>query len=169
MANHKRPAESLHEVDPLIPILNLVCMLIPLLIFGAVFVSYHTLAVSAPPGQGAAKNVPPTTEKLNLSVMITDQGFHFKVNPKHRLVWMVAADEIAESGPDIPKKDDAYDFAALEDRLIEIKARHPGEHRILLGAEDEIAYDVIIKTMDASRGPKSERFPLVQLVRGIIG
>lgn len=166
MLKQRKQGDSLHEVDPLIPILNLVCMLIPLLIFGAVFVSYHTLEVSAPQNT-TAPPILPTTEKLNLTVMITDQGFYFKVNPSHRLPWMTAASSSNTTGPDIPKNSDRYDFKSLTERLAEIKERHPKEQQITLGAEDDIAYDIIIKAMDASRGSKQSLFPQVQLTRGI--
>ena len=167
MMKQRKQADELHEVDPLIPILNLVCMLIPLLIFGAVFVSYHTIEVSAPRHNTTAPPTAEITEKLNLTVMITDQGFHFKVNPVHRLPWMAAASAPGTSGPDIPKTSEGYDFKRLTERLAEIKERHPKEHQIILGAEDDIAYDIIIKAMDASRGAKKLLFPQVQLTRGI--
>jgi biopolymer transport protein ExbD len=166
MIKRTKQQEALHEVDPLIPILNLVCMLIPLLVFGAVFVSYHTIEVSQP----EVASLPPTVEprdSLHLTVMITDEGFHFKVNPQYRLPWMAQASPASGSGPDIPKQDDGYDYKALRKRLIEIKDRYPKEQSIILGAEDDVAYDVIIKTMDASRGIEKALFPLVQLTRGI--
>ena len=47
MPIRRRKLES-YEGDPLIPILNLVCMLIPLLLYGAVFIRFMTLTVNAP-------------------------------------------------------------------------------------------------------------------------
>ena len=155
-----------HEMDPLIPILNLVCMLIPLLIFGAVFVQYHTLEVSPP----ALETSPVTVNRednLNLYVLISRDGFHLKVNPTHLLPWMNQASADFRSQPDIPKKDDGYDFSGLTRRLQDLKNTYPKEHRIILGAEDTVEYDVLIKALDASRGKRNELFPLVQLTRGI--
>ena len=167
MAKRASADVAVHEVDPLIPILNLVCMLIPLLIFGAVFVNYHTLEVAAPPPNTSAPPTREAPERLHLSVMITQRGFYFRVNPKYRLAWMKAAAEVRSTVPDIPKGDDGYDYKMLKERLTELKAMHPTEQRLVIGAEDDVAYDVIIRVMDASRGQERELFPSVQLTNGI--
>ena len=166
----KRRSIPSYEGDPLIPIMNLVCMLIPLLLYGAVFIRYMTLTVNAPKITSApAQQQPEQNEALNLTVMITDQGFHFKVNPKHRLPWMSQATETASAGPDIPKKDDDWDFDELNRKLKEIKENHREEPNIILGAEDDIEFDVLIKAMDFSRGTEEEPlFPVVTLTRGVV-
>jgi biopolymer transport protein ExbD len=111
---------------------------------------------------------PEQNEKLNLTVMITDQGFTFKVNPKFRLPWMSMSTETASAGPDIPKKDDDWDYKELNKKLKEIKENHREETQIILGAEDDIKYDVLIQTMDWSRGTENDRlFPNVTLTRGV--
>jgi len=168
MAMKRREVESV-EGDPLIPILNMVCMLIPLLLYGAVFVRFVVIEVNSPRMSQVPQEQPPDqNEKLNLTVMITDQGFTFKVNPKFRLPWMSMATETAAAGPDIPKKDDDWDFKELNKKLKEIKENHREETQIILGAEDDIKYEVIIKAMDWSRGTDSERlFPDVTLTRGV--
>ncbi len=159
-----------YEGDPLIPIMNLVCMLIPLLLYGAVFVRFMTLEVNSPKMTNAPQQQPPDqNEKLNLTVMITDQGFHFKVNPRFRLPWMSMATETASAGPDIPKKDDDWDYEELNKRLKEIKENHREETQLILGAEDDIAFEVLIQAMDYSRGTKEDRlFPDVTLTRGVV-
>ena len=169
MAMKRRETPS-YEGDPLIPIMNLVCMLIPLLLYGAVFVRFMTLNVNAPriassaPQQDQKKN-----EALNLTVMVTDQGFHFKVNPRHRLPWMAQATETASAGPDIPKRDGEWDFNELNIKLKEIKENHNEELNIILGAEDDIKYEVLIRAMDYSRGTVEDPlFPNVTLTRGVV-
>jgi biopolymer transport protein ExbD len=165
----KRREMELVEGDPLIPILNLVCMLIPLLLYGAVFVRFMTVEVNSPRMSNVPQQQPPEqNEKLNLTIMITDQGFTFKVNPKFRLPWMSMSTETASAGPDIPKKDDDWNFKELNKKLKEIKENHREETQLILGAEDDIKYEVIIKAMDWSRGTESERlFPNVTLTRGV--
>jgi len=166
----KRRKLAAYEGDPLIPILNLVCMLIPLLLYGAVFVRFMTLTVNAPKISSApSQQQPEQLENLNLTVMITDQGFHFKVNPKHRLPWMAQATDTASAGADIPKKDDGWDFDEFNRKLKEIKQNHREELNIILGAEDDIKYEVLIKAMDYSRGTDVEPlFPVVTLTRGVV-
>ena len=105
MAILRREMES-YEGDPLIPVMNLVCMLIPLLLYGAVFLRFMTIEVNSPRMSNVPQEQPEQNEKLNLTVMITDQGFTFKVNPKFRLPWMSMSTETASAGPDIPKKDE---------------------------------------------------------------
>lgn len=169
MAVKKRILES-YEGDPLIPIMNLVCMLIPLLLYSAVFVRFMTLEVNSPKMSNAPSETPPDAdEKLNLTIMVTDQGFHFKVNPRFRLPWMSMATEVASAGPDIPKKDDDWDYKELNKRLREIKENHREENQLILGAEDDIKYEVLIKVMDHSRGEDDDPlFPSVTLTRGVV-
>ncbi|MCP4606870.1 MAG: hypothetical protein GY847_41240 [Proteobacteria bacterium] len=169
MARIRREEDS-YEGDPLIPIMNLVCMLIPLLLYGAVFVRFITLEVNAPKMTNAPQQQPPEqNEKLSLTVMITDQGYHFKVNPKFRLPWMSMATETASAGPDIPKKDDDWDYDELNKRLKELKENHREETQLILGAEDDIQFEILIKTMDYSRGTDEDRlFPDVTLTRGVV-
>ncbi len=167
MAIKRRVMDS-YEGDPLIPIMNLVCMLIPLLLYGAVFLRYMTIEVNSPRMSNVPTQQQEQNEKLNLTVMITDQGFTFKVNPKFRLPWMSMSTETASAGPDIPKKDDDWDYDQLNKKLKEIKENHREETQIILGAEDDIKYDVLIKTMDWSRGTDNDRlFPNVTLTRGV--
>lgn len=167
MAMKRRTMES-YDGDPLIPILNLVCMLIPLLLYGAVFLRFMVIEVNSPRMSSVPQQQPEETEKLNLTVMVTDQGFTFKVNPKYRLPWMSMSTETASAGPDIPKKDDDWDYVELNRKLKEIKENHREETQIILGAEDDIKYDVLIQTMDWSRGTESDRlFPNVTLTRGV--
>jgi biopolymer transport protein ExbD len=165
----KRRSSATFEGDPLIPVMNLVCMLIPLLLYGAVFIKFITLEVNSPKMSNVPMEQPQQDEKLNLTVMITDQGFHFKVNPRFRLPWMSMATETASAGPDIPKKDDDWDYEELNKRLREIKENHREETQLILGAEDNIFYEVLIKVMDYSRGTEEERlFPDVTLTRGVV-
>ena len=172
MAKKSKRIESGYEGDPLIPIMNLVCMLIPLLLYGAVFVRFMTLTVNAPKiSRAPAQQQPPDqNEALNLTVMITDQGFHFKVNPKHRMPWMSQATETASAGPDIPKKDDNWDFEEFRRKLMELKNDHREEVNIILGAEDDIKFEVLIEAMDYSREDtdKKQLFPAVTLPRGVV-
>ena len=114
----RRRTLGIQEGDSLIPIMNLVCMLIPMLLYGAVFVKFVTVDVKQ---TSTDISPPPKDDPLNLSVMITDSGFYFKVNPTHRLPWMESANSQSVSAPDIPKKDDGWDFGALATRLREIK------------------------------------------------
>ena len=62
---------------------------------------------------------------------------------------------------------DAYDYAALTEQMKAIKAQFPNETQLILSADADVIYDVLIQTMDACReyvaplpGGGSERRPL---------
>ena len=160
MAIKQRPM-PIQEGEPLVPILNLVCMLIPLLLYGAVFVRYNTLDVAhqGPAGQPPAE----LSVELGMTVKITERGFRLQVNPAHRLSWMNRGE-----GSEIPKSDDGWNYAALNERLAEVKRAEDRETRIFLVAEDDIPFQVLIRTMDFARGEDDELFPDVILTRGVV-
>ena len=156
---------KIEQGDPLIPILNLVCMLIPLLLYGAVFVRFQVLDVQ-PPKVDVINDAPPQSDdSLKLKVVVGKEGFYVKVNPKYRKAWM--ADQGA--GPDIPRTDNGLDFDELHRKLSELKSEHNKEQTIFIGAEDDIEYETIIKLMDFTRGTDQRPlFPNVQLTRSLV-
>ncbi len=154
----------LEQGEPLIPILNLVCMLIPLLLYGAVFVKFKVLDVQPPKLSIIDQNPIENDDALRLQIFVAQDGFHLKVNPIHRKAWMTDNNV----GPDIPRKDDELDFEELHRKLVELKNEHATERQILIGAEDDIEYNVLIKLMDFTRGtPSHPLFPDVQLSRSM--
>lgn len=79
MSKKARAREMLDIGDvSLIPIMNLVCLLIPFLLFTASFIQYACIDVASPRFQSRASVTPPTDEEnqsLNLMLVITDEGF----------------------------------------------------------------------------------------------
>lgn len=62
----------------LIPIMNLVCLLIPFLLYTAAFVQFACIHVASPRFQNRSQVTPPDDQQeqtLNLMLIITDQGF----------------------------------------------------------------------------------------------
>jgi len=79
MAKKMRARElpDLGEVS-LIPVMNLVCLLIPFLLYTAAFIQYAVIDVASPRFQNRAQVTQPdeqNQEALNLMLIITDQGF----------------------------------------------------------------------------------------------
>jgi len=65
------------------------------------------------------------------------------------------------------KGDGKYDYQELSRQLAAIKEKFPNETQIILSADGEVVYDILIQTMDACReqvvrlpDDKSERKPL---------
>lgn len=106
--------------------------------------------------EAAAPQETPKNE-LTLTVFITHQGF-----------------TVAGRGgvlPPIPlAAEQKYDYDALQRVATEVKDAYPNETLVILAAEKDIEYDIVVKTMDTLRN-KEQRilFPDVQLSPGIVG
>jgi biopolymer transport protein ExbD len=143
-------AEDFGDVN-LTPIMSILVILIPMLIFAFSFFEVKIQAVAAPK-MGQPKKTDTENEKkpLNLTVLITDDGF--KVSQEEELT--------TEPDAPIPKKlitNDLgmevkeYDFPTLYNRLMSKKKLHKDERTINIGADPHIPWHVIARTIDASR------------------
>jgi biopolymer transport protein ExbD len=156
------------EVPPLniTPIMNLIIILIPALLLSAAFVQIAVINVSAPQiGSGVAEEKPEDdVKKLNLTVAVTDKGFTVAGTGA-----VLGGEGAEEAGPTIPKKADGeYDYEALANKLAEIKDAFPDETKMVLNAEPDIKYTIVIMTMDATRELEGRMlFPDVVLSAGI--
>ena len=163
MARRKRePLQVTDEGPNLIPIMNLMTILIPFLLLSAVFIKIAVLNTSLPQSADAAAAAPeepkekPEDEKpkLNLTVTITRLGFTIAGSGA-----VLPGPE--EGGPTVPKAEGAADwpYDELNKKLIEIKKSFPEEESCVIipdqksdqNPEGDIAYQVIIRTMDAVR------------------
>lgn len=109
--------------------------------------AFGILNVNAPSYGGPSSNVaqPEDSEKpqLTLSVLISKQG-HF-VNSENAVLGK-------DGAPTIPlKADGAYDYAALNAQMVQIKKAFPAETKVIVAADPEIPYEALIQTMDAIR------------------
>ena len=185
----------------LIPIMNLVSILIPFLLLASGQVQLAIID-SAMPAIGAPSEAEPPEEEeeppLNLSVVITDKGFSIKHNkmPKPEGEAAVAATEEGdEDKPTIPCKDeqgvdltkcetpDHYDYLGLTKELRDVQKEYaqPDDNNVILAPESKVQYEVLIRTMDASRdemglgdnakmdenGVVNELFPFVVVAGGL--
>ena len=68
----------------------------------------------------------------------------------------------------IPKKGTAYDWPALTDCAVKIKASYNNEKNVIVGADPMIQYEHVVAAMDALRSDgKQELFPKVLLSAGV--
>lgn len=172
---HKARLEDAKDLD-LVPIMNLVTILIPFLLMAAQFVHLavidSTLPAIGPPVETTEK---PDEPPLNLTVIVTDQGYTVAG------ATAVLPPPTGEGGPTIPCVEagcptpDSYDVKELTRLLGLVKDEFPDEENVIMVPESRIAYEVIVRTMDATRedvsnkGPEGkprELFPYVVIAGG---
>ncbi|WNG48675.1 biopolymer transporter ExbD [Archangium minus] len=110
--------------------------------------AFGILNVNAPSYGGPSSTVaqPQDADKpqLTLSVLISKKG-HF-VNSENAILGK------NDGAPTIPlKADGAYNYAALNAQMVEIKKAFPSETKVIVAADPEIPYEALIQTMDAIR------------------
>jgi biopolymer transport protein TolR len=122
----KKPLDAVVNVVPFIDLLS--CCLAFLLITAAWTQLGRLQVAQASGGVG-----PPPADELTLTVTITEQGF-----------------TVAEGNArlDIPRTGAVYDVATLYARLQDIRSRHPTQQTITVAAEDAVAYDTLVATVD---------------------
>lgn len=170
----KSRLEDAKDLD-LVPIMNLVTILIPFLLMAAQFVHLavidSTLPAIGPPVETTDK---PPEPPLNLTVVITDQGYTVAG------ATAVLPQASGEAGPTIPCVEagcptyESYDTKELTRLLGLVKDEFPAEENVILVPESRIAYEVLVRTMDATRedagtkveGKPRDLFPYVVIAGG---
>ncbi len=141
---------KLEELN-LTPIMGLMVLLIPMLLFLFNFFEVKVQAVAAPRlGSGAAKPQDGEEEKkpLNLTVHIGKNGFGIKVQ-----------DELSanENLTPIPKRvydgfeGEDFDYPALYARLRGFKDKYKDEATINISADMDVPWQTVARTIDAAR------------------
>lgn len=158
-----RGKSALQEVN-ILPIMNVFCILIPFLLLTASFVQL-TIVDSSLPAQSSARQAvesaspTPTPEEkhLNLTVMITAQGFSVAGYGGVLNVSGEQAEEGEKPQTIIEKMPNGeFDFDKLVEVMVRIKEAYPGQFSVILLPEQTIQYDVIIKIMDLARKYKKK-------------
>lgn len=159
----------------LVPIMNLVTILIPFLLMSSQFVSLAVID-STLPAIGEPQETTDTDEPLNLSVLITSDGFN-----------ITGADEVlpeddAQSGPIVECVEngcptpESYNYTELTRRLGLVKDEHSDEENVILVPNSKVSYEVLVLTMDAARENDEEKgsdgkprtlFPFVVIAGGV--
>lgn len=114
--------------------LNLMVVLIPFLLTTAVFSRVTILELDMPTSAGGATD---NRAKLSIEVIVR----------KNKLEIGNGKGVIAS----IPQVEGEYDMVTLSKRLIELKADYPDKEEATVLMEPEIAYDHLVRVMDAVR------------------
>ena len=133
----------------LVPYIDLLTCMVAFLLITAVWTQLARLEVQQR-GQGETES-PAAIDELRIAVAVHEGGFNLIVASEQR---------------PIPLKDDALDYARLEDELRAIKRSHPDKTDVQVISSDPIVFDTLIKTMDAVM---SAGFPAVSVLDAASG
>jgi biopolymer transport protein ExbD len=167
MRRRVREEEHTGELN-IVPYLDVVVNLVMFMLLSMTgLITLGVLNVSAPKlgGDAAAAGAADAQPKLLLTVAIGRQGFY--VAGANGVLGADAPSPDAARPPTIPLRDGKYDYATLSAQMKRIKEQFPNESAVILSADPDVLYDVLIQTMDACRevsvttaDGKSERRPL---------
>lgn len=159
------------------PLLDVMTVLIPLLLANAQFAKIGVIELNLPPAatagfaSGGAGLPKETARNLDLVVTITDQGFYMASA-------LSAKDTSTSRGPALSTlANGEYDYHGLSQKLYDLKQELGSEfadpESIVIQAESQIPYQVLVSTMDAARSHRVDGktvvlFPNVALSAGIL-
>ena len=118
----------------LVPLMNLVVCLIPMVLLGASFVEVGSVNVQSP--RFSCVGVCDAPPQSQVTVAIGEAGFIV---------------DIDGARSEIPGRDGHYDWVALYNRMVEIKRSHPDQTLVQLTADPQMRYAKVIRTMDTLR------------------
>ena len=164
----RRIREEEHQGElNIVPYLDVVVNLVMFMLLSMTgLITLGVLNVSAPKIGGEAAAAASDQPKLLLTVAIGRAGFF--VAGAGGVLGKEPEKPDATRPPTIPLRPDGrYDYAALGEQMKKIKEQFPNETAVILSADPDVLYDVLIQTMDACREAavktadgKTERKPL---------
>ncbi len=180
MKRRAHPHEHEAELN-IIPYLDIMVNLVMFMLLSMTgFITFQVINVNMPDlanGPTAIKSTPPpradSKQLKELNVSISARGFY--IAAQGGVLPGITADPNApkdpkSAPPTIPCKDPAtmqspckparYDYDALTMEMMRIKKQYPQTTQFFLAADQEVAYETVVKTMDATRGTAKE--PLFQ-------
>jgi biopolymer transport protein ExbD len=136
----------------IVPYLDIVVNLVMFMLLSMTgLISLGVLNVSAPKisGEGAGGAQVEEKPKLLLTVAVGKQGFY--IAGAGGVLGADSSTADTARPPTIPLRDGKYDYAALTEQMKVIKAQFPSETQIILSADADVIYEVLVQTMDACR------------------
>ncbi|HOW16498.1 MAG TPA: biopolymer transporter ExbD [bacterium] len=171
-SRRKKKVTALRNVN-LVPLLDFIVAVIPVLLLSVSFTEYVILDASLPvfaDDTNIVQQEGQEQKKLGLTVAITDDGF--VVGGTGGILT------VDGSGTLIKKNNGKYDYDLLNKKLAEIKSNYPEEWSIIIVPQSDTKFQDIIMTMDASREKididgkgiikKKTMFPNVVLGGGVL-
>jgi biopolymer transport protein TolR len=139
----------------IVPYLDILMNLIMFMLLSITGLSaFGILNVNAPNYGGPSTQMTDEGDKpkLLLTVLISKKGFYVAATGGVVGQQPQGAPNPAEAPPSIPKKGDGtFDYTALTESMVNVKKEFPSETKVIVGAEGDIPYEVLVSTMDAIR------------------
>jgi biopolymer transport protein ExbD len=129
----------------LVPYIDLLTCMVAFLLITAVWTQLARLQASQK-GQGQAGEETPPEQQVNIVVVVNQDGYNL----------VVGQDQVP-----IPKKADQYDVEKLGAELKKVKDAHPDKNDVKVASEDQIKFEILVRTMDTVL---TARFPDISLV-----
>lgn len=176
MAKGKRSQDA-PDLD-LVPIMNMVTILIPFLLMSAQFVTIAVIDSTLPAisADSAPTEDKPDKPPLNLSVAITSLGYRVLGSAGPLKANEGADANLIPCEPAGCPTPDSYDAVELTKLLAQVKDEYEEEENVILLPDSSTEYEVIIRTMDATRsdtenkdsdGKARSLFPNVVIAGGL--
>lgn len=154
----RRKSKFSIEVDDLnlVPIMNMVMCLIPVVLVGSSQVTIGVVNVNSPKFGGAPSTASEEDPEkpLNLTIAIGEDGFRITAsgaNINEILGVAPSPDANGAQGPFIAKDGEVYNYPELYTKLMTIKKSYPDESIINLTAGSTVAFRHVIGVMDVAR------------------
>ena len=139
----------------IVPYLDIVMNLVMFMLLSmAGLITLGVLDVGTPKISDAAGPANPDQSQepqLTLTVAISDKGFYIAGAGGVLDGPADTASLDTAKPPTVPRRGGEYDYPGLTDKLALIKGQFEKEKKVILVADSEIPYDVVIQTMDACR------------------
>lgn len=161
-ANYEEIVEDLN----LVPIMNLVLCIIPLILFKTQLVKIGIINVNAPKiGPASSAPQPESDEKpLGLTVALSESGFQLKATGANVFEVLGMAQTGDDAAVKIDKKEQTYtdqfgkdkkildfDYVDLYKKLAQIRDKYPEEKLLTVTADPTLEFKHVIRTMDSIR------------------
>jgi biopolymer transport protein ExbD len=131
----------------LTPFMNVCMIIIPFLVTMAVFTQISVIDFSLPPASQSGVSVAPVESKeLDVSIVITNEGFR-----------IVGTGKMLDL---VPRIRGEFQFTILRGLLQAVKFQYPSQKSVVLVIDSDILYDDIVKFMDVCR---ESQFPDIGL------
>ena len=116
--------------------MNLMVILVPFLLITAVFSRLTILELNLP--GSSSEPVDPQEQTFQLEIIVRQD----KIEVGDRNQGLLGV---------YPNNDDGYDYAALAEKLVQLKERYPTKTDAAILLEQEIPYDTLVQVMDTVR------------------